>query len=66
MHAEQEQFVQLPGMGNKFKVCSMRCVNEMEWLQTLSIIRADYYPDPRKYDEDGYEIKDKDNSKSSK
>lgn len=55
----KEEHRVLPGMGREYKCCSMRCLNEMYWRGVLSIMNKEYYPDPRKYDENGYEIKDK-------
>lgn len=47
----------LPGIGRTYKVCSMRCLNEMQWRDTLSLLNKEYYPDPREFDKDGYEVK---------
>jgi hypothetical protein len=48
-------------MGSNFlgwKVCSIGCVREIRWKETLSLLGKEYYPDPRKFDENGNEIKD--------
>ncbi len=34
-------------MGRDFKVCSIGCIREMQWRDTLSIMGTEYYPDPR-------------------
>jgi hypothetical protein len=44
-------------MGSKFlgwRVCSSRCVREIRWKETLSIMGKEYYPhpDPNYYDPD--------------
>jgi hypothetical protein len=36
-------------MGGKFlgfRVCSSKCVREIRWRETLSIMGKEYYPDP--------------------
>jgi hypothetical protein len=33
-------------MGKKWRVCSLTCLHEMEWRETLSIRGSDYYPNP--------------------
>lgn len=53
----KEEHRVLPGIGRTYKVCSMRCLQEMQWRDTLSLMGKEYYPDPRQFDEDGYEIK---------
>lgn len=37
-------------MGRHWKVCSMECVREMNWRETLSIMNKPYYPQPTKPD----------------
>jgi hypothetical protein len=32
--------------GRAFKCCSMQCLIEMEWRETLSILGKEYYPKP--------------------
>jgi hypothetical protein len=57
-------------MGGQFlgyKVCSVGCVREIRWRDTLSILNKEYYPDPNIYDDCGNiigknETKNKDNS----
>ena len=31
----------------RYRCCSMKCVREMEWRDTLSILNQPYKPDPR-------------------
>lgn len=38
-------------------VCGMRCLKEKQWRETLSIMNSPYKPDPREFDERGYEVK---------
>lgn len=41
-------------MGGKFlgyRVCSSKCVREMRWRETLSIMGKEYYTDPEPYKE---------------
>ena len=49
-----------------WRVCSIKCIREAQWRETLSIMGKEYYPDPRQYDENGCiindETKNKDNS----
>ncbi len=33
-------------MGREYRVCSMECVREMNWRQTLHIMRKPYEPSP--------------------
>lgn len=47
-----------------YKVCSMECVREIQWRDTLSIMNKEYYPDPNIYDECGKRIGKKDETKS--
>jgi hypothetical protein len=59
----KEMFVDCCGMlgGSRtmnWRICSTKCMHEIGWRETLSILNKEYYPDPRKYDADGYEIKD--------
>ena len=43
--------IQLPNViGNKWRVCSLTCLREMEWRETLSIMGSEYYPDPSPYE----------------
>lgn len=42
-------------MGSKFlgwRVCSPKCVREIRWRETLSIMGKEYYPDPEPYKDD--------------
>lgn len=40
----EEQFSELPLIiGAKEKVCSMNCLKEFQWRETLSIMGKDYY-----------------------
>lgn len=32
-----------------YKVCSAKCVREIRWRETLSIMGKEYYPDPDPY-----------------
>ncbi|CAB4196786.1 hypothetical protein UFOVP1290_306 [uncultured Caudovirales phage] len=41
---------ELPNViGNKWRVCSLTCLREMEWRESLSIMGQEYYPDPCPY-----------------
>ena len=33
-------------IGRQFKVCSMKCLKEIEWRNTLSIINQEYHEEP--------------------
>lgn len=33
-------------MGRSWRVCSLECVREMGWRETLSILGKEYYPKP--------------------
>ena len=33
-------------IGKEFKCCSMECVREMQWRETLSIMGKEYYTKP--------------------
>lgn len=36
-------FIELPGvMGRNFRVCSMECLKEIQWRETLSIMNKEY------------------------
>lgn len=40
----QEQFSEIPrSLGSTHKCCSMDCVKEMSWKETLSILGKEYY-----------------------
>lgn len=58
----KEQHRELPGIGKDYKTCSVRCLWEMQWRAVLSLMNKEYRPDPRKYDDAGYEIKSKDST----
>lgn len=54
-------------MGGSFlgwKVCSIECVREIRWRDTLSIMNKEYYPDPCIYDECGNIVGKKNDTKS--
>jgi hypothetical protein len=38
-------------IGTTFKVCSMECLREYKWKETLSIMNQEYYPRVIKEDE---------------
>jgi hypothetical protein len=54
----REMFCEASGvMGSKFlgwRVCSEKCVREIRWKETLSIMNKEYYPhpDPNYYNPD--------------
>jgi hypothetical protein len=48
----KEQFSEMPS--NKYTgamLCSMPCIHEFRWRQTLSIMGKEYYSDPKPYQE---------------
>ena len=36
----------------KWRTCSIKCLREIRWRETLSIMGKEYYPDPTEYKED--------------
>ena len=36
----------------KWRVCSAKCIREVRWRETLSIMGKEYYPDPEPYKEE--------------
>ena len=38
-------------IGRHYRVCSMKCMREMEWRDTLSIMGEEYKPRPQTADE---------------
>ncbi len=44
----KEMFIELPKVvGREFKCCSMECIEEMKWRETLSIMGKEYYDNRR-------------------
>jgi hypothetical protein len=40
----KEIFIEFPKIiGREFKCCSMDCLSEMKWRETISIMNSEYY-----------------------
>jgi len=45
-------FVAIAQLGNfNGRFCSIECLREFKWRETLSIMEKDYYPDPRVFED---------------
>ena len=48
----KEMFVAIAQIGNfDGRFCSIECLREFKWRETLSIMGKDYYPDPRIFED---------------
>jgi hypothetical protein len=51
--------IELPKMmGNLFRCCSIECIQEMNWRETLSIMGKEYRPPEKKVQEEQWDIID--------
>lgn len=62
----KEQNKILPGIGKDYKVCSIRCLKEMQYRQMLSMLAKEYHDPPPGYFDDCYDEYDEDRDPSSR
>lgn len=44
----KECFIEATAMlGRHWRVCSIECIREAQWRETLSIMGVEYYPNPK-------------------